>query len=255
MGFNASSNQSALHAVRYSAFLGALYLATAQAEESIKAVKADIGEDEVKKGFQGSSGDSSSAKALRELRSKGVLFGNMVGRLTGVRLLERDVNGRPTPYLSVTVTDDDGKFNLSVAATSRASQMLIRKLANATPELVSEIGLFATYGKREGADRAYAEHGASLLQNGTQVRGVDPKEILAPTVEAAMAKLKDAGVDDKETCNRRRAAVELEFHLDLLKKTQAKFDAYYKARELPVPQEDTSIPPTAGVYEDDSIPF
>lgn len=249
MGFNASANQSNLHSVRYSAFLGALYLATQAAEEHIKAVKAAIGEDEVKKGFQGNSGDSTSAKALRELRSKGVLFGNMTGRLTGVRLLERDVNGRPTPYLSVTVTDEDGKYNLSVAATQRASQMLIRKLANATPELVSEIGLFGTYGKREGADRAFADHGASFLQEGKQVRGIDPKEILVPSVETAMAKLKEAGVDDKETFNRRRAAVELEFHVDLLKKIQAKFDAYYKARELP--PEDNNVPPGALPDEDD----
>lgn len=252
MGFNASNTQANLFSVRYSAFLGALYLATPEAEEHIKAVKAAIGGDEVKKGFQGNSGDTPSAKALRELRSKGVLFGNMTGRLTGVRLLERDVNGRPMPYLSVTVTDDDGKYNLSISASQRASQMLIRKLANATPGVLSEVGLFATFSKREGADRAYADHGASFLQNGVQVRGIDPSVALVPAVETAMAKLKDAGIDDKDTVNRRRAAVELDFHVNLLKEIQAKFEAYYKERELP--REDISVPPGA-LPEDDDHPY
>lgn len=255
MGFNVNSNQSNLFNVRYSAFLGALYLSNDKAVEAIKNVKAAIGEDEVKKGFQGNSGDSTSAKALRDLKSQGVLFGNMIGNLTGVRLLERDVQGRKTPYLSVTVTDDDGKYNLSVAVAQRAAQMLIRKLANAQPGITTEVGLFATYGKKDGADRAYAEHGASLKQ-GVEVRGIDPKEVLVPSVEAAMTKLADAGVDDKETKSRRRAAVELEFHVDLLKKIQSNFDSFYKERELPKDDVPAADPVPSGFDDmDDSIPF
>ena len=49
--------------------------------------------------------------------------------------------------------------------------------------------MFATYGQREGASRAYADHGASLKQANTEVKSLDPKESLAPRVEAAMKAL------------------------------------------------------------------
>jgi len=228
MGF-VSTSSAPLFNIRYSAFLGDMFMLNDASEAAIKAVKAEIGEDEVKKGFSGNTGSSAKAKAA--LRKNGVLFGRMNGALTGVRLIERDVQGRKTPYLSLTVTDDDGKYNLSVSAAQRGAQMLIRKLANAQIGQQTEIGLFATYGQREGADRAYAEHGATLKQFGVEVKGTDPKEKLSPAVNAAVEALKAAGVDDKETISRRRAAVELQFHVALLQDIEGKFKAFYADRE------------------------
>ena len=246
MGF-VSTSSAPLFNIRYSAFLGDMFMLNDASEAAIKAVKAEIGEDEVKKGFSGNTGSSAKAKAA--LRKDGVLFGRMNGALTGVRLIERDVQGRKTPYLSLTVTDDDGKYNLSVSAAQRGAQMLIRKLANAQIGQQTEIGLFATYGQREGADRAYAEHGATLKQSGVEVKGTDPKETLSPAVNAAVEALKAAGVDDKETISRRRAAVELKFHVELLENIEASFKAFYADREQSM---DDHVP---GADADDDIPL
>jgi hypothetical protein len=247
MGF-VSTSSAPLFNIRYSAFLGDLFLLNDASEAAIKAVKAKIGEDEVKKGFTGNAGISGKAKT--DLRKEGVLFGRMNGALTGVRLIERDVQGRKTPYLSLTVTDDDGKYNLSVSVAQRGAQMLIRKLANAKISQQAEIGLFATYGQREGAERAYAEHGATLKQQGVEVKGIDPQEKLSPAVNAAVEALKAAGVDDKETISRRRAAVELQFHVSLLQDIEAKFKAFYAEREQSM---DDHVPGDAG--NDDDIPL
>lgn len=256
MGF-VSANSAPLFSIRYSAFLGAMYLLNEDSAAAIKAVKAEIGEDEVKKGFTGNTG--ATAKARDTLRNAGVQFGRMHGALTGVRLIERDVQGRKTPYLSLTVSDDDGKYNLSVAVAARGTQMLIRKLANAKIGEQTEIGLFATYGQREGADRAYAEHGATLKQFNAEVKGIDPKETLSPTVNAAVEALKAAGVDDKETISRRRAAVELQFHVSLLQDIESKFKTFYAEREhrldddTPAPN---SMPAGTGFDDmDDDIPL
>lgn len=256
MGF-VSTSSAPLFNIRYSAFLGDMYLLNEASEASIKAVKAQIGEDEVKKGFSGNAG--TSGKAKNTLRNDGVLFGRMNGLLTGVRLIERDVQGRKTPYLSLTVSDSDGKYNLSVSAAQRGAQMLIRKLANAQISQPTEIGLFATYGQREGADRAYAEHGATLKQSGVEIKGIDPKEKLSPAVNAAVDALKAAGVDDKETISRRRATVELNFHVELLQNIEAKFKAFYAEREQRM---DDHAPapaplPSGGGFDDmdDDQPF
>lgn len=252
-----SGNQTPFHAIRYSAFLGAMYLQSPEATAAIQEVKAVIGEDTVKKGFQGTSSSSASGKALTDLRAKGVRFGKMIGSLTGVRFIERESQGRKTPYLSVTVSDDEGKYNLSVAATQRGAQMLIRKLLNAMPGSQTELSIFATYGKREGADRAYAEHGSSVKQNGIEVQGINPRDALGPVIDAAMKALETAGVDDKETKFRRRSALELEYHLNLLKQVQAKFEQFYSDREqhmddhAPVPSEDQPL----GQPEEDDIPY
>jgi hypothetical protein len=238
MGF-VSANSAPLFSIRYSAFLGAMYLLNEDSAAAIKAVKAEIGEDEVKKGFTGNTG--ATAKARDTLRNVGVKF----------------VQGRKTPYLSLTVSDDDGKYNLSVSVAGRGTQMLIRKLANAKIGEQTEIGLFATYGQREGADRAYAEHGATLKQSNAEVKGIDPKESLSPTVEAAVEALKAAGVDDKETISRRRAAVELQFHVSLLQDIESKFKTFYAEREQRMDDAAPASNPSTDEFNEhmDDVPY
>jgi hypothetical protein len=261
MGFKPSNAVSALVSVRFSAFLGSMYLSNKATDEAIEKVKAELGEAAVKAGFTGISENTASGKARKLLSTQGVEFGEMFGRLTGVRVLEREVSGRKMPYLSVTTTGDDGtKYNLSVNLTSRGAQMLTRKLANAKPELMTDIALFTTYEQKPGRDRAYAEQGASLKQDGKQVPGVDPKVKLTPQIDAAMQALTAAGIPatDKDVRNKRRGSITLDFHVELAKEVQSTFDAYYKERdmaqpELPVPA-NASQP--AGFDDmDDDVPF
>lgn len=221
--------------VRYSAFLGMLYVFTPENELLINEAKALVGEAEVKKGYQGYKGDSSSAKSLGFLRDKGITPIKVSGTLTSARVIEREVDGRKTSYLNVGLRDDDGRYYLSVELGQSAAQMLARKLANADVGVDTEISLFATYGQREGASRAYADHGASLIQHGFQIKSIDPRESLVPKVNAALNALELAGVskDDKETFAKRRAKVELEFHRELLEAVNEKFNDFYARMELP----------------------
>jgi len=242
MGFNTSNNTGKLFNVRYSAFLGGLYLLTNESQAAIKAVKDGLGEEAVKTGFTGSQGSGASAQALAKLKEQGIAIGgNLKGRLSGVRLVDRDVNGQKMSYVSVTVSDESGeKTNLSVELTQQGAQMMVRKLFNAAPDQQTAISVFATYAKKEGSERAYANHVASVKQSDAEIKGVDPLEVLKPTVDAAMQKLTDAGVpaDDTKTRSNRRSQITLEYHLDLLKQTQENFKAFYDKTGLPVPADD-----------------
>lgn len=257
MGFKPSTSSSALFAVRFSSFLGALFLATPDAVAAIKKVKDELGEAAVKSGFQGIGENTSSGKARKTLLAEGVEFGDMAGRLTGVRLLERDIKGRKMPYLSVTLTDESGKYNLSVSLGERGAQMLARKLVNASPEAMTDLALFCTYEQKPGRDRAYAEQGCSLKQDGKQVPGIDPKIDLVPQIDAAMAALTDAGIaiEDKDVRGKRRASLTTDFHVNLVKQAQAAFDAYYKARDMEAESPTPADAPSAFADMDDEIPF
>ena len=252
MGFTQHTSNAPLFNIRYSAFLGTLFLSDEHSRAAISAQKAEIGEEIVKKGFQGNN--SESTKAVAKLRDQGVLFGRMTGRLTGVRKIERDVSGRPTPYLSVTLSDDDGKYNLSIPVGDRAAQMLVRKLVNAKPELFTELNMFATFGQRPGADRAYAEHGASLKQGDhpVEVAGVNPKDVLVPLVDTAMAALSSAGIEesDKDTRGKRRASITTQYHVELIEGIQKAFEEYYAAREQSQPVSTTYGHEPADEYDD-----
>lgn len=229
MGIQTNQSNTPATNVRYSAFLGMLYVSTQESEAAIKEAKAAVGGDDVvKKGYAGDRGDSASAKARKMLADKGIVPVTVIGALTSAKVVSRDVDGRPTPYLNVGMKDDDGRYYISVALAQQSAQMLARKLANSKPGIETSIKLFATYDKKEGADRAYAEHGASVVQNGEQVPGIDPRKNLVPAVDAALEAIKAAGVDDKETLNKRRATVELQFHERIMEDVAEMFDQYYK---------------------------
>lgn len=176
MAIQSKSNHSVFN-LRYSAFLGMMYLSTTDAEKFISESKALVGEEEAKKGFKGNKGDSASGKALDFLRQKGITPVNVSGILSSARVIDRDVDGRPTPYLNVGLKDGEERYFLSVNLAQHAAQMLVRKLANAEFGVEAAINMFATYGQREGATRAYADHGASLRQNGNEVQSVSLKTI------------------------------------------------------------------------------
>lgn len=232
MAIQTKTNNSIFN-LRYSAFLGMLYISNKETESFISDAKALVGDDEAKKGFKGSKGDSASAKALDFLRQHGITPVNVSGTLTGARIIERDVDGRPTPYLNVGLKDGEERYYISVNLSQDAAQMLVRKLINAEFGVDTELNMFASYGQREGANRAYADHGASLRQNGNEVKSFSPKEQLSPRIEADKQKLLDAGITDKETLATRRAKIELDYHLELMTTVMAKAEAFYTQAELP----------------------
>lgn len=229
------STQSTKSAVflRYSAFLGMLYISTNESEASIKEAKALVGDAEVKRGYQGNKGDTSSAKALAYLRDKGVTSVKVAGILASAKTIERDVEGRLTPYLSVNLIDGEERYFISVDLTQSAAQMLARKLVNAEIGVHTEINMFATYGQRPGASRAYADHGASLKQAGIEIKSVNPQDNLVPRINADIKKLQDVGMaDDKETVAKRRDKIELDFHLELMDVVAGNVTTYYAQTEL-----------------------
>jgi hypothetical protein len=230
MGINVSNNASkeAIN-LRYSAFLGMMYVSTPESEAAIKDAKAEVGESEVKKGFTGNKGDGSSAKSLASLAAKGVKPVTLTGFLTSAQVIMREHEGRSSPYLNVGIKDED-RFYLSVDLSNAAAQMLARKLVNARVGELTELRLFATYDAKEGA-KAYANHGCTLKQGGAEVQGINPSEQLIPLKEEAKAKLAEAGVDDKETVGKRLSKVELDYHISLMDKVNAKFTAFYERKQ------------------------
>lgn len=259
MGFDTNNGSKyKLHGVRFSSLAGNTFLATAAAIAAIGAIKAEIGEKDVKTGFTGKDPSTTSGKVIQKMIDAGVQFGTPTGILSGVRVKNRDIQGVNIPYLSVTVTDGEDKYNLSVSLTQRAAQMLVRKLDKAELGVKTSFRLFSTYDKREGADRAYAEQGATLVQHGVEVKGVAPGEKLKPLVDNAVNAMDVAGITDKTIIAKQRAAVELKYHAELAATVQAKFEEYYKSREVPAApeEEETLVRSYAGFNDmDDDIPF
>jgi hypothetical protein len=240
MGFNSAQSTSNSINLRYSAFVGMLYISNPETEQLMKEAKALVGEAEVKKGYKGYKGDSASAKAIAFLRKNNLYSGSVSGILHSARVIERESDGRPYQYLNVCLRDGQDMYYVSVELNQNGAQMLARKLANAQPGVFTEVGMFATYGQRDGAEQPYADHGCFLRQGfseenpeGSEVKGIDPQEHLVPAINAALARLEDAGISrsDKETYAKRRASVELEYHLDLMTSVTQMFTDFYGQRE------------------------
>lgn len=227
----ASSDSSNTFNVRYSAPFGALYVSTPASEDAMATIKGEVGDAAWKKGFSGLKGDSVSSRIRARAKELGVTPVAIKGRLTNARVVMKNTtDGHEQPYLQVTITDSDGRTYLSVGAGSPGAQMLIRKLAHATPGVETDLSMFATYGQNKTSGKWFAEHCATLKQGGAEVRGVDPREKLAPLVQAADAALKAAGVDDKETLSKRRQKVTADFHLALMPEIEARFKAWFEAQ-------------------------
>jgi hypothetical protein len=256
MGINVSNENVAVVNIRYSNFLGMMYISNDMSNAAIAEVRKEIGDEAVKKGFVGAGSSTASGKARDLLKAKGVVPVNITGILTGARVIEKERDGRKNTFLNVGLKDQDGKYYISVDLNGQAGQMLARKLVNAVPGKETNISLFATYEKKEGAERAYAEHGCSMLQGGEQVPGVSPKEALAPRIDAAIKALKDAGVDDKETLSKRRQVIQLEYHKELMKGVEAMFSSYYEGIGAKPAASATHSEDVSDVSEDFSdIPF
>ncbi|HEY8094777.1 MAG TPA: hypothetical protein VIE65_01590, partial [Methylobacter sp.] len=232
MAINTRNSQSNTTYLRYSAFLGMMYVHSKESEAALAAVKAEVGDAVWKKGFTGNSGDSPTGKALASLKEKGIVPVCIGGRLTNACVTARESNGQKHQYLNVKLTDNGENYVLSVDLGHHSTQMLCRKLFNAVPNEETTINLFATYKAKPGATQTYADHGASVTQDDTEVIGVDPREMLRPRVDAALNALKGVIPDcDKETLGKRKAKVEQEFHQEIMAAVERKFTDFYNQRE------------------------
>jgi len=225
MGINTSTGSIATANVRYSAFLGMLYKSTPETEALIAAAKAKIGEATVKNGFTGNSGPT--AAALSELAAAGVKPVNISGRLTSVSVKMREIKGKDTPYLQVGLRDDDGRCFLSVAMSQDGVSMLVRKLANAQPDVPTILSMFGTYDKSDSDGKYYGNHGASLSQAGRQVPAIAIDDLKASR-EAATIGLPDVVSSDI----RRQVAdqAEVAYCTDLVRKIEQSFATFYNAK-------------------------
>jgi len=237
MGITRSSEAVTIHNLRYSAFLGMLYVSCPDVDALIDQAKAQVGEAEVKKGYQGTGADTASGKALAFLRERDVSPIAIQGILTSVQVKDHEADGRVTPYLKVGMKDGNDRFYLSVDLGQAGAQMLARKLANAEAGVETTLKLFATWQQRPGASRPYADHGATLKQSGKEVPGVDPQTALVPAVNSALEALKVAAPDiDEKTLSNRRAKVTLDYHRGLLEAVNDRFATFYATRGTTTPE-------------------
>lgn len=239
---NVSTSSVTAFNLRFSAFLGTLYVSTPETEKQLKDVKNEVGgEAEVKKGFRGNTGDSASAKAIAKLKEMGWNIPMTVdGRLTTAKTELHEINGVPTPFLKATLRDDDGVYYISVDLSNEGAQMLARKLGNAEPGAHTWINMMSTVDDKDG--RSYSSQGASLRQGQDdkdhEVKGIDPKAELVPEINAALQRLEAAGLkrrddqrqNDQKTFNTKRDEVTVSFHERLMKSVNQKFTDFYEAR-------------------------
>jgi hypothetical protein len=240
MAFNTTTRALPAFNLKFSSFLGGLYEASKANEELVEKAKALVGEDEVKKGFQGRKGDVASAKALRFLQEQGMTLINsegVVGKLTSASIKDVTVgNNRKLPYLQVGLADDDGRYYISLGLDNDGAQALVRKLINCKPGTVTSVNLFSTYELKEGAAQAYAEQGCSVKQVNdegkmVEVPAISFSETFKPQIDAAMEKLTAAGIDDRETLNRRRDMAKLQAATDLMIRVAKTFSDFYGAKK------------------------
>lgn len=219
--------------VRYSAFLGMLYVSNPETEAAIAAIKVQIGGEEVvKQGFVGITPDSSSGRARTMLREMKIVPVSLHGDLRSVRLVKRpNPAGGERQYVNLGLRDAEGRYFLSVDLGTKGTQMLVRKLVNAVPGVDTKVSMFATYGKKPGRDRAYADHGVSLQQGDNEIKGIDPQVTLTPRRDAALAQLRNIPGIAPTVLNAQAAAIELEYHVELLTEIQRKFDVFYSTTE------------------------
>jgi hypothetical protein len=227
--------------VRFSAFLGMMYVSNPETEASIAAVKAAIGEEAVKAGYVGTGLDTPSGRARAELKKFGIEPVSLAGELRTVRLQTRkNAAGIERQYLTVGVRDADGRYFASLDIAAKATHMLVRKLSKCEPGLETSVSMFTTYGAKPGKDRAYADPGVSVKQKGAEVKGESVDELVKRR-DAALAALKAIPGIAKEALRQQGQAVELAYHLELVKGIEAKFASFYDQSQEEAPASASAV--------------
>lgn len=237
MGFSTNANAGGnAYNFRYSAFLGMLYLSDDNSTKAIEDMKGQISDEDIRKGFSGTSANSPTGKARNILKGHGVTpITEIKGNLSSVFIREVEISNssQKAPYLNVVLRDSDGTYYISApltGASARGAQMLARKLFNAEIGVETSLNLFAGQEKGQGqhAGKMFASHGGSLVQNGKQVQGVDIA-VLSAKIQGAMDALEKANISDSKVKNTQRNAVNEQYHVELMKQLEQRIDEHYKA--------------------------
>lgn len=251
MAINQNTNQGNAINVSFNSILGSLFLGSDAAAVNAVMAKAPKGTS-----FTGNSGFT--AEARKELRDGKVQIVNSVsGILRDAKIRMIESAGNTYPYLQVRLQDGAETIFVSVNLSVAGAQVLARKLAKAKPGVTTELSVFSTYQKREGAERAYAETNAYLKQEGVEVKALSAADSFVPAVNEALQKLKDAGVDDKAIINQKRRSVATVWHTKYVETDVSPVYAAAKpatdsGAETPEPASDSI---GAGADFEDDIPF
>lgn len=155
------------------------------------------------------------------------------GRLATVQVLTRAAHGAQQDSLVVTLDAQSSEQRIQVAISEKAGQALVRKLWHAVPREETEILMWTV--DDDGSDAA-SECGlqyATVRQSGKDLRGTDAAH-LCPLIDAALAPFVAAGVTDKTTLRIVEVQTILNWHLNLLDMTIAKFERCCRSsNELP----------------------
>lgn len=251
MAINTNNQSGNAINVSFNSILGQMFLGSDAA-----IVNAEIGKAGPGQSFSGNTGFSADARKAIQ-KAGGTLVNSVSGILRGANLRIIESAGKSYPYLSVRLQDGDETIFVSLNLSTSGAQILARKLANAQPGVQTELSVFSTLQKREGADRAYAETNAMLNQNGVKIEGATAASTFVPLVNAAIEKLKAAEVDDAAVLRAKRSSVAVNWHAEFLESTVGpKFAAAKPAAgEAPVDEPDLSTAVGAELDGSEDIPF
>lgn len=218
MGINQQTPASRDSLLNYVPLLGGLYVVNEknlnlikQAREVAGAIQTDT--------FQGTKGDTVSAKAISFLRDHEVNPVSLTGILSGIATTEIALDsGDKLNKLLVQLTDGEENFVLSLDINNPGTQMLIRKLENVKPGSAVDLKLFATYDKSDKDQKFYTNHGASVKVDGQEVAGKPERvnEVKAKT-EAVTANLAGVGIKEKTVVSNAIKAAKAEYYIALVK--------------------------------------
>lgn len=174
------------------------------------------------------------------------------GLLATVQVLTRATHGAHEDSLVVTLDAQSNMQLLQVALSDKAGQALVRKLWHAVPREETEILIWTI---DDDGSEAASECGltyATVRQSGKDLRGTDAAH-LCPLVDAAQAPFVAAGVTDKATLHIVEVQAILNWHMNLLDMTIAKFETCAgKANELPA---DLKLSARTADTQQDDDPF
>jgi hypothetical protein len=226
--------------LQYVPLLGGLYVSDEKNNSLIKQARKEAGAVQSDT-FQGTKGDTVSAKAIRFLRDHDVNPVNVSGTLKAVTYFERELETKDKVKKAIVVLQDkdvEGKVEsimLALELGSNATQMLVRKVEQVNPGEPVEINLFATYKPNENKDSPYfgqsfTEHGATLKVEGKEAK--IPQAVsddLKAKMDGVRATLKNSGIIDKATVGTALRSARISYHEAIVKKIEARYkDAHVK---------------------------
>lgn len=221
--------------------LGALFLVNDASTAAIKKAIADAGMGQTDS-YTGYKGDTPSGKALKALAEQNINSVTLDGKLVDAKVFvnngEKDGKKYSIPKLQITLEDTDGsgeiqRMNLALELGQTGCQMLARKLAEVRPGEHVAVNVFATYDKSDSDGKMYTNYGASAKVGDNEVKiPQDRSDALAALTADTKSKGATMGVSDEIVGQMVRSA-RTNWHLDLARSIEARFQAYRQADKAP----------------------